>query len=60
MSDAPDPMSNKRAIIPAHFFERPAARVARDLIGAKLVRRKRERRNSVGITETEAYEGALK
>ena len=57
MSDAPDPMSNKRAIIPACFFERPAAQVARDLIGAKLVRRKGERRNSVGITETEAYEG---
>lgn len=39
------------------FFERPAIQVARDLIGAKLVRRMGTQRSSATITETEAYEG---
>ena len=46
-------MSNK-SIIPVRFFERPAIQVARDLIGAKLVRRMGTQRNSVTITETAA------
>ena len=45
------PMSNK-SIIPVHFFERPAVQVARDLIGAKLIRRMGTQHNSLTITET--------
>ena len=44
-------------ILPAAFFDRSAAEVARDLIGVKLVRLMGERVRRFPITETEAYEG---
>ncbi len=40
------------------FYARPAPVVARELLGARLVRRDRGRRLSGIIVETEAYEGA--
>ena len=39
------------------FFDRPAARVARDLLGKQLVRRSGRAVVSSMVTETEAYEG---
>lgn len=44
-------------MIGREFFERPAARVARELIGTRLARQVDGRRLSFAITETEAYEG---
>lgn len=43
--------------IPAEFFVRPAARVARELIGTSLVRAQGDRMRALMVTETEAYEG---
>jgi DNA-3-methyladenine glycosylase len=39
------------------FFDRPVLLVARDLLGARLVRRDGDRRLSGTIVETEAYDG---
>jgi DNA-3-methyladenine glycosylase len=49
------PINN--SIVPLSFFERPAAEVARDLIGKKLVRCRDGVRLASTIVETEAYEG---
>jgi DNA-3-methyladenine glycosylase len=45
------------SVVPLSFFERPAAKVARDLIGKKLVRCRDGVRIASNIVETEAYEG---
>ncbi len=42
------------AILPRDFFERPTLKVARELIGARLVRMLDGRRLAGLITETEA------
>lgn len=44
-------------VLPESFFQRPAARVARDLLGHNLVRRRGSTLIPYMITETEAYEG---
>lgn len=44
-------------VLPQSFFDRPAAKVARDLIGKNLVRRIGKMRTAFAVTETEAYEG---
>jgi DNA-3-methyladenine glycosylase len=44
-------------ILRPDFFNRSAAKVARDLLGKALVRQRGSRRLSAVITETEAYEG---
>ncbi len=44
-------------IVPLQFFDRPAAQVARDLLGKRLVRLLGSKPLSFTITETEAYEG---
>ncbi|HVN26724.1 MAG TPA: DNA-3-methyladenine glycosylase [Candidatus Paceibacterota bacterium] len=46
-----------KRILTKAFFDRPAVDVARDLIGAYVVRRHRGRTLAVMITETEAYDG---
>ena len=46
-----------RKILGAKFFDRPAPKVARDLIGKYLVRRIGTRKIAEMITETEAYYG---
>ena len=43
--------------LPASFFNRPTLRVARDLIGCYLVRRRNGKSSRYMITETEAYDG---
>lgn len=43
--------------LPPAFFDRSAVEVARDLIGANLVRLLGEQTRRFSITETEAYEG---
>ena len=45
------------AVLPATFFQRPAAKVARDLLGKELVRQQGTTLTSFMIVETEAYEG---
>lgn len=45
-------------LLPLEFFNRPAAKVARDLVGKAVVRQRGEETRSFTITETEAYEGA--
>src|SRR5512136_17659 len=53
-------MDNARvnnSILPLSFFGRPAASVARDLIGKKLVRCRHGVSIASTIVETEAYEG---
>jgi DNA-3-methyladenine glycosylase len=50
-------MPDDSSSIPVGFFARPAALVARQLIGTRLVRRLDRRLLSFAITETEAYEG---
>jgi len=45
------------SIIPLDFFNRPAAKVARELIGKQVLRSLGPRTHSFTITETEAYEG---
>ena len=45
-------------MLPATFFQRPAAKVARDLLGKKLVRQQGSALTLFMIVETEAYEGA--
>lgn len=44
-------------VLPPSFFDRPAAKVARDLLGKNLVRRIGKMRTALAVTETEAYEG---
>ena len=44
-------------IVQPDFFDRPAAQVARDLLGKQLVRRRGRAVVSSMVTETEAYEG---
>ena len=44
-------------VIPQSFFDRPAAKVARDLLGKNLVRRIGKIQTALAVTETEAYEG---
>lgn len=45
------------AVLQAEFFRRPAAKVARDLLGKILVRKQGTSFNSSVVVETEAYEG---
>jgi DNA-3-methyladenine glycosylase len=45
------------SILPSAFFDRPADKVARDLVGRSLVRRSGRERIALTITETEAYLG---
>lgn len=45
------------SVLPVSFFERSAAKVARDLLGKKLVRRLGNTRSAHMIVEVEAYEG---
>jgi DNA-3-methyladenine glycosylase len=45
------------AALPATFFERRTAKVARDLLGKQLVRSRGNITRAFVITETEAYEG---
>lgn len=54
-SVAPSPELQK---LPRSFFSRPAADLARDLIGKILVHRLRGRERRARIVETEAYVGA--
>ena len=49
--------SGTSSILPLTFFERPAVRVARDLLGKKIVRCSGGARIASTIVETEAYEG---
>ena len=49
--------SGTSSILPLTFFERPAVRVARDLLGKKIVRCRGGARIASTIVETEAYEG---
>jgi DNA-3-methyladenine glycosylase len=49
--------SGTSSILPLTFFERPAVRVARDLLGKKIVRSRGGARIASTIVETEAYEG---
>lgn len=44
-------------MLPSSFFNRPTVRVARDLIGCYLARRRNGRTERYLITETEAYDG---
>ena len=44
-------------LVQPDFFDRPAAQVARDLLGKQLVRRRGRVVFSSMVTETEAYEG---
>jgi DNA-3-methyladenine glycosylase len=44
-------------VIPQSFFNRPAAKVARELLGKLLVRQVGETRTAIAVAETEAYEG---
>jgi DNA-3-methyladenine glycosylase len=45
------------SVLPPSFFQRPAAKVARDLLGKSLVRKHRGKIVKAAICETEAYEG---
>ena len=47
----------KHTALGKEFFDRPATRVARELISKYLVRRVRGKDIALMITETEAYEG---
>jgi DNA-3-methyladenine glycosylase len=44
-------------VFPPRFFERPAAKVARDLLGKRIVRAYGRGSSSFMVVETEAYEG---
>jgi DNA-3-methyladenine glycosylase len=44
-------------VLPPAFFQRPAAKVARDLLGKHLVRTRGAMQSTSIIIETEAYEG---
>ena len=45
------------AVLPAAFFQRPAAKVTRDLLGKNLVRARGTTLIASMVVETEAYEG---
>lgn len=47
----------RRKILPPSFFARPTARVARDLLGKFLVRRRGKKEIAAKIIEVEAYDG---
>jgi DNA-3-methyladenine glycosylase len=49
--------SHRHSVLTETFFQRPAAKVARELLGTNLVRRLGRRQISSMIVETEAYEG---
>jgi DNA-3-methyladenine glycosylase len=51
------PSARETRVLPLEFFNRPAATVARDLIGKRIVRALPSTALSFTITETEAYEG---
>jgi DNA-3-methyladenine glycosylase len=44
-------------VLPPAFFQRPAAKVARDLLGKHLIRMSGAMQTTSVISETEAYEG---
>ena len=44
-------------VLPPAFFQRPAAKVARDLLGKHLVRMRGAMETTSIVIETEAYEG---
>jgi DNA-3-methyladenine glycosylase len=44
-------------VLPPAFFQRPAAKVARDLLGKHLVQTRGAMQSTSIIIETEAYEG---
>jgi DNA-3-methyladenine glycosylase len=46
-----------KKILPKRFFDRPAAAVARDLLGKYLIRKRGDRLQALMITEAEAYDG---
>lgn len=48
-----------RKILPQNFFDQPTLLVARKLLGKYLVRKYRNRKMSLLITEVEAYDGPL-
>ena len=50
-------MTNSQSILSLEFFRRPAAKVARDLVGKKILRSYDGFLKAAIITETEAYEG---
>lgn len=50
-------MGTKRTVLRKAFFDRPTPTVARDLLGAFLVRRIGKKTLAFMITETEAYHG---
>ena len=54
---SPDEAFSINAVLQADFFQRPAANVARDLLGKSLVRKQGTSFNSSVVVETEAYEG---
>jgi DNA-3-methyladenine glycosylase len=49
--------AHRHSVLPETFFQRPAAKVARELLGTSLVRRRGRSLTSSMIVETEAYEG---
>lgn len=53
----PEASSRSGSMLPLSFFERSAAKVARGLIGKKLVRLRGRALVALAIVETEAYEG---
>lgn len=53
----PDSGERFEAVLPVVFFNRPAAEVARDLVGMTIVRRLGAKLVKAAIVETEAYVG---
>jgi DNA-3-methyladenine glycosylase len=49
--------AHRHSVLGGTFFQRPAAKVARELLGTNLVRRRGRSLTSSMIVETEAYEG---
>jgi DNA-3-methyladenine glycosylase len=57
LSEKRAPAGAARTILGRDFFDRPPLRVARDLIGKFLVRRRDGESVALMLTETEAYDG---